>query len=210
MAIERKILTVALAAGSRSSIEAWDHNLTSDEIGLLNEQWAQSYIGIEINDCLRKSYANAADKSFVSFETSVSWLEGFLGEKRGPGRIPGSLRDRQRFDVTVWSKGGRVAGLVEIKDQPIMQEYSRTADPGKICRALKRWPSIRWGMFLFSVRSSGSNRFKSLRDELDVKRDKVFASIDRACSANIADLGRNDDVLEAGGCMVWGGVLFRP
>ena len=76
MAIEREILTAALRAASRSSIETGEHDLTSREIGLLNEQWVQSYVRIGINDCLRKSYAEAAGKSFVSFEMTVSWLGG--------------------------------------------------------------------------------------------------------------------------------------
>jgi hypothetical protein len=75
---EREILIAALNAASQSSRDAASHTSNVRDVGILNEQWAQSYVGIGINDLLRQAYGNN-ESSFVSFETCVSWLEDFSG-----------------------------------------------------------------------------------------------------------------------------------
>lgn len=203
----RAILDRALRAANEATKDAGRHTASSRCEELLNEQWVQSYVGIAINDLLRDRYVS--EETFVSFETSVSWLEDFISRPRGAGCIPGKLRDRQRFDITVWSKGGSVAGLIEIKDQPILSARALSSDPKKICDALRRWPSLRWGMFLFSVRSSESNRYSSRRAEVEAKSNKYLGQVE-AHSGCVKDYTKLDNSLLAkrGGALGWCAVMF--
>lgn len=183
------------------------HTQSSCEEFRLNEQWSQSYVGLGLNDELRRRYGNG-EAAYVSFETCVSWLEDFAGHKRGPGCPPGRLRKGQRFDIVVWSKGWKVAGLIEIKDQPVMQSYSQTSDPKKLCGALRRWPSIRWAMFLFSVRSSGTRKYQNVVTELEAKSRKVFAGIEEVVPGWMT-MAKTLVVDGRGSKLLWGGAIFR-
>ena len=149
---------------------------------LLNEHWCQSYVGIAINERLREQYGYH-DDAFVTFETSVAWIEKYTAARRR-GRKPGNLTDRQRFEILVWSKGGVPAGIVEVKDDPVMQAYFCQADPKKLEAALKRWAEIRWGIFLFSVRPRLSVTNPKCRLRLAEKRDKVFHHAAMAVQCN--------------------------
>ncbi|HEX8624888.1 MAG TPA: hypothetical protein VF782_07395 [Allosphingosinicella sp.] len=204
---EYEILNAALEAACRSSWEAGMHTLSCRDQFLLNEQWSQSYVGLAFNDVLRRCYGNK-EAAYVTFETCVSWLEDFAGQERGPGRPPGRLRKGQRFDIVVWSKGWKVAGLVEIKDQPVVESYAHTADPTKLCGALRRWPSIRWGMFLFSVRSSGGRKYPSIQAELEAKSGKVFTAIEKALPRMVR-AKRTRLVEGRGSRLLWCGAIFR-
>jgi hypothetical protein len=113
-----------------------------------------------------------------------------------------------RFDIVVWSKGGSVAGLIEIKDQPVMQNYTQIADPKKICDALRRWPDVRWGLFLFSVRSSGASRGEAIALELRRKCEAVFSSISAKFPKNVTKT-RILGVSGRDSKLAWGGVVLR-
>jgi hypothetical protein len=204
---ERELLRCALEAACRASWEADHHTQSSRERLLLNEQWAQSYIGFDLNDLLRERYASR-EGGYVTFETCVNWLEGFIGEERGPGRIAGSLRSRQRFDIVLWSKGGRPAAVIEIKDQPVMQSYSRLADPLKLCGALRRWPSLRWAMFLFSVRTVAGGTKAEVNDRLRRKAGEVFAAIEVELPGRVT-CKRSLAVPGQGSKLLWAGAVFR-
>lgn len=141
----------------RASREAGEDCVGAHEMGALNEQWVHSYVGFGINRYLASSYKGDFDRPFVTYELSVNWLDYFL-DRRRPGPLPTGLSEKSRFDICVWSKGFKPVGLVEIKDEPIMQEYSRGRDPEKISSALRKFPSLKWGIFLFSVRVSDERR----------------------------------------------------
>jgi hypothetical protein len=173
---------------------------------LLNEQWAQSYVGLGLNDLFRRRYQDD-EGGFVTFETSVRWLDGYLPDHGRPGPRPGSLSDRQRFDIIAWSKGGSVAGIVELKDTPVMSRYAEASDPAKLCGALRRWPSVRWSMFLFSIRSAKHKQGEIAADLLK-KRDGAFQRI-RATVGEFWRICGSQTVAARGSRVMWGGVIFR-
>jgi hypothetical protein len=206
MTSDRETLHSALCAASEATVDAATHTTSAREMDLLNEQWAQSYVGLALNDLLRKRYRDASG-SFVTFETSVTWLDGYLPDYVRSGPRPGGLRDRQRFDVVVWSKGGGVAGLVELKDTPVMSRYAESSDPRKLCGALRRWPSLRWSIFLFSIRSSKTTN-SLIEGDLCGKRDASLGRIRKVAG----DFWRTWDsfvVPAKGSRVMWVGVLFR-
>lgn len=172
---ERAFLDVILKAACSAAYDAGRHDLRPNELKLLNEQWTHSYVGIAINDELRRRHQS--DSSFITFETSVGWMEEICGVEGRAGRPPGVLSPRQRFDLVVWSKGGSPVGLVETKDQPLISNYAQTADPKKICGALRRWPSLRWGAFLLSLRASKATTARDITLELGSKAERVAAAI---------------------------------
>ncbi|PSJ40594.1 hypothetical protein [Allosphingosinicella deserti] len=205
MGIDRDILEAALDAACESTSDAATHTETPAERDLLNEQWAQSYIGLALNDMFRQRYSN--DKAgYVSFETTVSWLDGYLPAPTKPGPRPGGLTARQRFDAVLWSKGGKATGLVELKDRPFMGRYAESSDPQKLCGGLRRWPTLRWAMFLFSIRCPAKS--KCIDDDLAAKRDDILMRIRK----DVGDFWRVSSskiVPGRGSRTMWVGVVFR-
>jgi hypothetical protein len=205
-----RLLRVALGAARQASRDSDEHNLSVHEIGYLNEQWVQSYIGDAISRHLFSSYKTKASRPFVTYETCVSWLEYFFDQKRSRGRVPGKLTDRSRFDLTVWSKSGKSVGLIEVKDEPIMVAYSKTSDPSKLVGALKRWESLRWGIFLYSTRNAtkktGTDRKNHLRDKSQAVFDVIKTKFGKSVSLNyvVSDILREDDAQ-----VLWAGVVFE-
>jgi hypothetical protein len=175
-----RIVEVALQATDFATIDAEDDRLSAREVGLLNEQWIQSYVGDAISRYLRHMHGEEHAKPFVTYETTVAWLEHFFGETRGPGRIAGKLSDRQRFDITVWPANRAPVGLIEIKNEPIMSAYSRTADSQKLAGALRRWGTLRWGIFLFCVRNNTSKEGAVMKEHLHLMVQKTFDAIQGA------------------------------
>lgn len=201
------LLIVALEAACEATTDAGTHATSTREMDMLNEQWAQSYVGVALNDALRERY-DKAKGSYLSFETSVAWLDGYLPDHDKPGPRPGSLTPRQRFDIVVWSKGGKVAGLVELKDTPVLSRYAATADPAKLCGALRRWSALRWGIFLFSLRTSSAGTASEVGKRLSKRRDQALEKI-RQQSGGYLRAHRSRQVPGRGSCVLWVAVLFR-
>ena len=203
----KKLLKWAVEAACEASQDSGSHTQSVQEPYLLNEQWVHSYVGIAINDHLRRVYKKPKEY-FVTFETCVSWIEDFFGEERGRGRKRGRLRDRQRFDVVVWSEGGQISGLIEIKDQPIMQKYSQISDPVKLIGALRRWPKLKWAIFLFSVRTTKVMGTAGVASALAGKSKFVFDAIEGVVPEwTTSTYPRR--VSGKGSQVMWCGVLFE-
>jgi len=207
-ASERNLLDIILKAASQAVCDAGNNRLRPKELGLLNEQWTQSYVGIAINDALRVQYQDK-ESSHVTFETSVAWLEEFCGVEGKVGRPPGVLTERQRFDVVAWSRGGYPIGLIEIKDQPVGSTYGRTNDPQKLCSALRRWDKVRWGVFLLSLRAARGNTRSAALGELDRKARGVTALITKSVQDGQFRGHRVMVVPGPGSRILWLAALFR-
>jgi hypothetical protein len=89
-----------------------------------------------------------------------------------------------------------------------MQHYSRTADPRKLCGALRRWSKLRWGLFLFSVRSSKPKPGETVNDELDRKYSEIVAAVREEVSDSF-DCARKCKVEDRDSKVIWGGVLLQ-
>lgn len=169
-----QILKVALQAAEGATIYADDGHTSVKEIGLLNEQWVHSFIGDAISRHLRDNYAQQKDQPYVTYESIAGWLDDYFS-KRSRGPYANGLTDRTRFDLAVWRKAKGLSGLIEIKDEPVMAHYSRSRDTEKLIGALRRWPELRWGIFIFSVRATSNYPDdKKLLDHMSRKREKVF------------------------------------
>ncbi len=168
------MLRVALEAAETASYEANESDLTTKQIGMLNEQWVHSYVGHAISDHLLASYKIKEEdrRPFVTYETSAGWLNDICHDI-SPGPYANGLKPGNRFDLAVWSKGDRLAGLIEIKHQPIMQKYASVHDCEKLMAGLRKWGDMRWGMFLYSVRASKDCDGAELDAHLSKKADKV-------------------------------------
>lgn len=204
--LDRQILHCALKAACDATRDAGTHTTSAREMDMLNEQWAQSYVGLALNDFFRRRYKDRHG-SYVTFETSVRWLDGYLPDHDRPGPRPGSLSDRQRFDIVAWSKGGSVGGLLELKDTPMMGRYGEAADPRKLCGALRRWPALRWSMFLFSMRTPKTTP-ATIEADLRKKRNAACQRI----RATVGEFWRTSDsqsVAARGSRLMWAGVVFR-
>lgn len=204
------ILEKALAAAHQSTISADEDKLSAHEIELLNEQWVQSYVGDAISRHLRHIHGEDHGRPFVTYETSVAWLEHFFGQPRRPGRIAGKLSDRQRFDITVWPADRAPIGLIEIKNEPIMSAYSRTADSEKLVGALRRWKSLRWGMFLFCARNNTSKEGGAKKEHLHAMIDKTFQAVQEAVHRSARTSLKISEVVQDDECqMMWAGIIIR-
>lgn len=201
------IVKIALDAADQATIDSDEHDLSVRELGLLNEQWIHSYVGDAISRHLQAAHGGDHRRPFVTYETSVSWLEYFIDQKRTCGRIRGKLSDRRRFDVTVWSRDRRATGLIEIKYQPIMSTYSRTTDPVKLLGALRRWDSLRWGMFLYCTRNNSGRDGEELVKHLKVSSKRTFHAIEKALSGRARLSYRASDVVERQA--LWAAVLIQ-
>lgn len=205
-----RILEVAIEAADFATVDAEEDRLNARQIGLLNEQWIQSYVGDAISRHLRYLNGEEHCRPFVTYETSVAWLEHFFGEKRGPGRIAGKLSERQRFDITVWSANRVPVGLVEIKNEPIMSSYSRTADSQKLVGALRRWGTLRWGIFLFCARNNTKKAGAVMKRHLHLMAQKTFEAIQDAVDGKARTSLTMSKSLHDDKCkMMWAGVIIR-
>jgi hypothetical protein len=204
--LDTLLLQRALRAACHATRDADTQATSAREMQQLNEQWAQSYIGFALNDLFRSEYGKSREP-YVTFETSVSWLDGYIVAHDRPGPRPGSLKPRQRFDVVAWSKGGSVAGLVELKDRPVMSRYAELADPRKLCGALRRWPTVRWSMFIFSIRSAKATR-ATIESNLEEKRDAAFTRI-REIVGDFWSTSESKTVPAKGSRVMWAGAVFR-
>lgn len=202
-----RIAKIALDAANQATIDSDEHNLSVCELGQLNEQWIHSYVGYAISRHLQVEYGGDDRLPFVTYETSVSWLEYFFDQKRSSGPIRGRLSDRRRFDITVWSRDRKAMGLIEIKYQPIMSTYSRTTDPEKLLGALRRWDSLRWGMFLYCTRNNSGRDGEELLKHLKESSKRTFHVIEKALSGRARLSYRASDVDEAQA--LWAAVLIR-
>lgn len=200
-------MKIALDAADQATIDSDEHDLSARELGLLNEQWIHSYVGDAISRHLQAAYDGAHCRPFVTYETSVSWLEYFIDQERTRGRIPGKLSDRRRFDLTVWSRDRQAMGLIEIKYQPIMSTYSRTSDPEKLLGALRRWDSLRWGMFLYCTRNNSGRDGEKLLKHLKESSKRTFNLIEEALSGRARLSYKVSDVIERQA--LWAAVLVR-
>ena len=205
----KRILDIALDAADRATVNSEEHDLTVKEMGLLNEQWTQSYVGDAISRELRRIFGGDGDRPFVTYETSVSWLDHFFKKHRGPGRIPGGLSERQRFDITVWPMKRPPLGLIEIKNEPIMSAYSRRSDAKKLHGALRRWTSLRWGIFLFCTRNNTSKKGDAVCEHLEKLAEDTFSAIREVIgkSAHIST-ETSKMVRQEGRQMMWAGVII--
>jgi hypothetical protein len=146
--IERDLLISAVNAACLASQDSGVNGYSAKESGPLNEQWVHSYVGFAINDELRCRYKDAERSNFVTFETSVAWLEEFGAGVKIVGKRPAALTKRKRFDLTIWTKGADIGGVIEIKDQPAMARSVELGDPTKLCKALDRWETTLGCIFI--------------------------------------------------------------
>jgi hypothetical protein len=203
------ILSVALEAAEASTIYADDGHTPVKDVGILNEQWAQSFVGDAISRHLRDSYAHQKMQPYVTYETKVSWLEHYF-PKSSNGPYANGLTHRSRFDIAVWRKSNGVAGLIEIKDEPVMGAYSKSRDTEKLIGALRRWPDLRWGIFIFSTRATANYEDDcKLSSNIENKRGSVEAVVRKVASKfNVAFVHRDSDI-KSSRLVHWSGAIIR-
>ncbi len=200
---------MALAAAEASTVYADDGHTSVKDIGLLNEQWSQSFVGDAISRHLRESYAYAKPQPYVTYETNAGWLDYYF-PKRSPGPYANRLTDRSRFDIAVWKKTNGISGLIEIKDEPVMGSYSKSRDTEKLIGALRRWQDLRWGIFLFSIRATSNYEDdRKLAEHIEKKRisvESAVSKVDRNFTCEFVH--RNSDSKESR-LVHWSGAIIR-
>lgn len=205
-----KLLGVALEAARQGSVDCDESDLNAKDVGLLNEQWTQSYVGDAISRYLRSFYQAEGGRPYVTYETTVSWLEYFFDQKRSPGPVPGKLSDRRRFDLSVWSKSGKAIGVIEIKNEPLMSGYSKSNDPGKIVGALRRWQNLQWGMFIFCVRNNTKKEGSVLAKHLKERAEATFDFVQVNHRKDAKMTWQSATTLDNDGSQcLWAGILFQ-
>ncbi len=151
----KRIAEAALKAAHEAVVDAGEADAQRKEVGTLNEQWVQSYVGILLNDSLRrmetKTRKSAFENVLVTFETTVSWLDSFFEYEPPIGRGY-KIGSRKRFDLCLWGQGRFPIGLVEIKNDPNQAPFGIKNDINKLRKAILRYEKLKFGMFLFSVR----------------------------------------------------------
>jgi hypothetical protein len=157
--------------------------LPRKEVGTLNEQWVQSFVGVRLNDHLRESLSKR-DKSnrsgvFVTSETTGAWIAGFLEYEQAKGR-PYYIGDRQRFDLCLWSDK-RPIGLLEIKHEPNPSKWGRESDLQKLRNAVMRWGQLE-ALLIFSHRY------------MKVDRARVKGHAEELCGPFLKQFGRKIQV----------------
>lgn len=163
------LLRCGLASASEACTDQPDLLTHKKSKASLSEAWVQTYVALRMNDHLRNRYGTMDD--YITFEIKVNWLDSIFGEERCKFK-KNSLRGAQRFDVGIWSKGMNVAGLVEVKNEPSLSQYSYTSDLEKLAAALHRWP-IRWGIFLYGIGANKVHRADNIRLKvIDEFRDR--------------------------------------
>lgn len=201
------ILHAALDAAIASCHDAGTHEYSTADKFQLNEQWCQSYIGFAINDCLRKEFDD--DGGFVTFETSVGWLKNFANSAPVGGRPRGAFSDRGRYDLVAWDNKGRPSGVIEIKDVSNLASSAVEKDCLKIQAAIDKLDTVRWGLFLFSVRASAGRSVDRISEQLDSKSKKITDAIYRRFP-NHAVRHEQSSSEQLDQCrMAWTGVLFQ-
>jgi len=176
---ERKLAEIIVKAAREASIDCDQHNLSAKQVGQLNEQWIQSYVGDAISRHLRDFYKSDGQRPYVTYETTAGWIRYFFDQKNAPVRRHVKLTEKSRFDLTVWSKSGKIVGLIEIKNEPLMSGYSKSRDPDKIISALHEWDYLNWGIFLFCSRNNTQKTGEKLNDHLYAMVDKTFSHVER-------------------------------
>ena len=204
----RSILKVALAAAEKATFDSDEGATSVKQLGLLNEQWAQSYVGHAISRHLQQAYEIEDSWPLVTYETSAAWIDYFVPE-RSPGPYATGLGDKSRFDLTVWHKNRTIEGLVEIKDQPVMEQYSKSRDPGKLVAALRRWPTIKWGIFLYSVRATDHYDDDKMNQHLSAKIDRVDSAVQVIDKRFKVAFDRLNPQARSTKCVMWSGAIIR-
>jgi hypothetical protein len=203
------ILAVALTAAEASTVYADDGHTSVKEIGILNEQWAQSFVGDAISRQLRERYAHAKPQPYVTYETKASWLDYYF-PNRSRGPYAKRLTDRSRFDLAVWKKTNGISGLIEIKDEPVMGSYSKSRDTEKLIGALRRWPDLRWGIFLFSTRATSNYEDdRKLAEHIEKKRDSVESVVSKVDSNFTCEFVHRNSNSKKCRLVHWSGAIIR-
>jgi len=204
----KAILRIALDAAVQATLDSGEDRTSVKDLGLLNEQWVQSYVGDAISRHLQAVYGPEKTQPFVTYETNAAWIDYFAAE-RSSGPYAKGLGDKSRFDLTVWGRNRTIEGLIEIKDQPVMETYSRARDPKKIMAALRKWPNLKWGLFLFSVRATDHYDDEKMDLHLNNKISKVEGAVSDLDKRFKFTFERQDMKARSTKCVVWCGVIVR-
>jgi hypothetical protein len=211
----RQISKVAVESAQRALLEAELDQVGSAANTTRNEPWFHTYIGFGLNDFLRRSFIGDANDFFVTFETSVSWINGFYGLKRPPpGRPPGALTGGQRFDLLVWSSKQKPLGLIEIKNQPLGSDEP-DRDLKKLRDGLFLWSnerncSIQWGIFLFCVRCDDGRITAEKRNEKINASAKRYLELVKCRHRDLnVSLHVYDGATSTGSAAKWASILLK-
>lgn len=213
-----KFLKKAVELALLSTEDAGGSELTAFEFGLQNEPFVHSYVGIGINDLLRAYYHRSSPKGkdkhdnrlFVTFETSVSWIDDFMSDKRQPGRPAGKvyLSDRSRFDLLAWSSDGFPRVTVEIKNQFTTQMDSLNSDIKKLCAALNYWNKLKYSIFIFSLRHNSREFENEKRKALTIRFEEILKQFE--CNLNNCYISHKylADPPTENSRVAWGGIAI--
>ena len=158
-----------LDEGLKAAARSCDERPELEGRSYLNEAWVQSFVAFGLNDFLRQRYET--DNEYITFETNVAWLDAIYGVE-GVDTSVKQLTPKKRFDLCVWSKGMKIWGLVEIKNQPSAHHWSYKGDLLKLSWALHRWQGLRWGLFLYGMPPGRLERANEIRQACkDLLRD---------------------------------------
>ena len=202
-----QVAEVALTAATQAVTDASAESAKPNEVGARNEHWIQSHVGIQVNDLLRRIHHGqkegaASGDVFVTFETTGSWLDDFLGYEAGRGRGY-HVGARQRFDLCFWSRTKPV-GLLEIKHDD-GASWGKNSDIKKIRNAVLRWPKLDFSMLLVSSRYA---KFDAERHSLAV--DDFIKPFRRAYSKKLhIDVHGTMDRMAQGSRCTWDCFVFR-
>ncbi len=165
-----------LEAAERATIDAEEGNYHKNASwGIPNEQWTQSYVADALSVAVRKKFPEYGSAAVTTLETNVSWLQ-YFAHGISSGKMRHSVTDRSRYDIAVWDYGKNRTfyGLIELKNDPNMSGWSYWRDIEKIESALMKWRNVKWGIFIFSIRSVKSKDIDEYFKKMILKnREKI-------------------------------------